>query len=143
MTMDISLNVPAGPLAARTARRSLEPLREAVGDSACDEVRLLVSELVTNSSRHAGLEEGAPIHVHIETSDDRIRGEVSDPGEGFERPPPPRDMKESGWGLHLVSELSDRWGIEKGPRTAVWFELPLDVEGKRGSPAGGGASRTP
>ena len=31
-----------------------------------------------------------------------------------------------GWGLALVESMSDRWGIERGDRTRVWFELDTE-----------------
>ena len=30
---------------------------------------------------------------------------------------------ESGWGLHLVRELADEWGVELGAQNCVWFEV--------------------
>ena len=49
---------------------------------------------------------------------------------GFELEPPPDDpLRASGWGLVLVEELADRWGVDHDPRTRVWFEM--DVGGFR------------
>jgi anti-sigma regulatory factor (Ser/Thr protein kinase) len=51
---------------------------------------------------------------------------VTDSGPGFEpeqpRPTPHVD-RPGGWGLCLVDRLADRWGVDSGNRTAVWFEL--------------------
>ena len=56
--------------------------------------------------------------------DERLRVEVLDPGNGFtadgHRPPA---EAESGWGLHFVATLADRWAAESGERGRVWFEL--------------------
>jgi hypothetical protein len=55
-----------------------------------------------------------------------VRVEVDDPGSGFEpRAPEPDPTKASGWGLYLVDELADRWGVGPGSRggTRIWFEL--------------------
>ena len=30
---------------------------------------------------------------------------------------------DSHWGLHLVEELADRWGVTTEPESTVWFEL--------------------
>jgi hypothetical protein len=53
---------------------------------------------------------------------------VHDPGTGFElRAPVPDPARASGWGLYLVEELSDRWGMDGlGPGTRIWFELDPD-----------------
>ena len=87
-------------------------------------MRLLVSELVTNSVRHAGLGEGSRISLHIESRPEVVRVEVTDPGSGFV--PDMRAItiaQESGWGLYLVDELADRWGVDAVGGTHVWFEI--------------------
>ena len=38
-------------------------------------------------------------------------------------------MRASGWGLYLVSELSDRWGVDHRRRTRVWFEMDRSRRG--------------
>jgi len=86
--------------------------------------QLLVSELVTNAIRHAGLDDGDTITLSVEASDRALRIEVSDPGPGFAADEPfPDPDHASGWGLYLVRELSDRWGVERNTLTRVWFEL--------------------
>jgi anti-sigma regulatory factor (Ser/Thr protein kinase) len=94
------------------------------------DVRLLVSELITNSIRHSGI--GPPQEVGLDVAVDSktIRVEVRDSGEGFE--PRPRDPNRStpgGWGLYLVDRLADRWGVARNQITRVWFEID------RGAPA--------
>jgi anti-sigma regulatory factor (Ser/Thr protein kinase) len=82
---------------------------------------LLVSELVTNSLRHAH----GPIGVRM------VRGtsllvEVSDP---LLDPPHTRTVAhddEGGRGMRLVARASRRWGTRLGPLgKTVWFELAL------------------
>lgn len=84
---------------------------------------LLVSELVTNSYRHAGLVEGDAIRLRVLLDGGTLRIEVAD--RGMAGSPSIRDPDpDGGWGLRIVSELSDRWGVESGPAgTTVWFEL--------------------
>jgi anti-sigma regulatory factor (Ser/Thr protein kinase) len=84
-----------------------------------------VSEVVTNAVRHAGLRAGDRIRLVGRLGDRAMRVEVHDPGRGFEpRPPRPDPARASGWGLFLVAELADRWGVERGnPGTSVWFEV--------------------
>jgi anti-sigma regulatory factor (Ser/Thr protein kinase) len=113
--------------AARHAVDGLELPEEQVGD-----VRLLVSELVTNSLRHAGLAPEDSISLSVSVDDARVRVEVADPGEGFEINGPAADPSTvAGWGLYLVATLADRWGVERAPASIVWFELdrspPLDA----------------
>lgn len=84
------------------------------------DMTLLVSELITNSVKYGG--EG-PVRLEIEHRDDAIRTEIVDRGLGFT--PVERDgdlARVGGWGLHLVEELTDRWGTYEGS-THVWFEI--------------------
>lgn len=121
---DVALRLRAEPAAIPEARRSVERLVGAVEETVLEDLRLLVSEVVTNSVRHAGLAETDRIELRISVDRERVRVEVHDDGPGFDRPTEPVSMfKESGWGLYLVDRLADRWGIVTGDGTTVWFEL--------------------
>jgi anti-sigma regulatory factor (Ser/Thr protein kinase) len=114
--------VPGGPAAPAAARRVLAEL--AVPTQAPrEELRLLVSELVTNSVKHAPAGPDASLDLRVGVSDGGVRVEVSDEGDGFQpsRVGPSQDLT-SGWGLYLVNALADRWGAQDKP-TRVWFEL--------------------
>jgi anti-sigma regulatory factor (Ser/Thr protein kinase) len=106
------------------ARHALRDLSGRLPPPVLEDVRLLVSELVTNSIRHAGLSSDAWIHLRVDVLPERVRVEVSDPGPGFEAGPmTPSIYQDSGWGLYLVGQVADRWGIDRGDRTKVWFEI--------------------
>jgi anti-sigma regulatory factor (Ser/Thr protein kinase) len=110
------------PEAAAEARNALADV--ALDDGRERDVRLLVSELVTNAVRHANLAAGDVILLVIEVADQILRVEVHDPGGGFvPTAPAPDPARPSGWGLYLVAELADRWGVDSDERTLVWFEL--------------------
>lgn len=122
----LDLRLPPRPRAVPTARHAVDALTGVVSESSLEDARLLVSELVTNSVRHAGLAESQPIVLRAEITGTSLHVEVSDEGHGFEtavQPPTPGDN--SGWGLFLVAQLADRWGIADGGPTTVWFEIPL------------------
>ena len=87
-------------------------------------VQLLVSELVTNSVRHGRLGLSQWIDLCVETTPRSVRVSVTDAGVGFDRPEgPPRPGDPSGWGLYLVDQMADRWGVTHDGRTEVWFEI--------------------
>jgi anti-sigma regulatory factor (Ser/Thr protein kinase) len=110
------------PEAAAEARHALAEV--ALEDGRERDVRLLVSELVTNAVRHADLAAGDVILLVIDVGDRMLRVEVHDPGGGFvPTAPAPDPARPSGWGLYLVAELADRWGVDSDERTLVWFEL--------------------
>ena len=124
MAPDLNLVLSAGPRAPGLARHALDDLSREVNPDVLDRVRLLVSELVTNSVRHAGLEEEDRIGLRVRTDNQGVRVEVSDTGPGFsEDQPLPSMYQDSGWGLYLVEQIADRWGISKGRETSVWFEI--------------------
>ncbi|EGX56158.1 regulatory protein [Streptomyces zinciresistens K42] len=117
---------PAEAGAVRAARTAVRGRLGAWGlDSLADVTALLVSELVTNSLRHAtgpiGLRLVRPAHGGV------LLVEVSDP-----LPDPPRERvarpeDENGRGLQLVAHSSRRWGTRPGRGTGktVWFELAV------------------
>jgi anti-sigma regulatory factor (Ser/Thr protein kinase) len=111
---------PEGPAQAR--RIIAEELSTVLSPSELDDVKLMVSELVTNGIVHARLESSdVPVMLDVCVNGD-IRCAVLDHGPGFAaRRVPEHDS--GGWGLRLVEQLSDRWGMQVSPRrTEVWFE---------------------
>jgi len=93
-----------------------------------DDIRILVSELVTNSYKHAGLRGRDAAILTIDKDPDRIRICVEDGGQGFRGLVPkrlPRD-RASGWGLTIVDRMADRWGVIENGSTIVWFEIDLE-----------------
>jgi serine/threonine-protein kinase RsbW len=110
--------------AAAEARHALDDLPIGLPDGRVRDVRLLVSELVTNAVRHANLAPGDVIRLVVDVADHTLRVEVHDPGGGFvPSEPEPDPARPSGWGLYLVAELADRWGVDSDDVTLVWFEL--------------------
>jgi anti-sigma regulatory factor (Ser/Thr protein kinase) len=115
------IQLPKATSAPATARRivdGLDRLRPEVAINA----RLLVSELVANAVRH--VRRDGEIGIHVAVDNDSLHVEVVDPGAGFEpRARTPQSPLGSGWGLHLVATLSDRWGVDASGPTRVWFEI--------------------
>jgi anti-sigma regulatory factor (Ser/Thr protein kinase) len=103
-----------------TARHSLVELERSLPPETMARLRLLVTELVANSVRHA---RGTPIDVEVWLEGDVVRADVSDGGAGFDPPDAdPNPLKSAGWGLFLVRKMATRWGSEPATGT-VWFEL--------------------
>jgi anti-sigma regulatory factor (Ser/Thr protein kinase) len=115
---------PAQPAAVGKARRTVVGLP--VNQATRDTLSLLVSELVTNAIRHAGLASVDPITVQISTHDDRVRVAVHDGGPGFTpRANDGGDLDATGGrGCTIVAALSDAWGVEHDlGGCTVWCEL--------------------
>jgi len=110
--------------APASARRALDELERALSPDVLDDVRLLVSELVTNSVRHADLSPAQWVGLTVAVEEGTVRVEVVDPGPGF-RPEvsSPTLYQESGWGLYLVEQVAHRWGVIDDGTIHVWFEI--------------------
>jgi anti-sigma regulatory factor (Ser/Thr protein kinase) len=111
--------------APRAARRALHGLRGRIDGDVLERGVLVVTELVTNSVRHARLAAGQHIEMRISARRDLLRVEVADDGNGFEprptRPGPGRPQ--SGWGYWIIDQLADRWGIDISQSSRVWCEF--------------------
>jgi anti-sigma regulatory factor (Ser/Thr protein kinase) len=121
--MDTALTVklPVDRKAPALARRVLDGLNGEL-EGVRDPVRLLVSEAVTNSVRHAGLREDEKIELEVSAAPNKVRVDVVDHGRGFD---PHRRQKagpDGGFGLMLVGQLADRWGFEPED-SRFWFEI--------------------
>ena len=118
----LSLRLHGGPEAAARARRALSKLRADIDPPLMETLRLLVTELVSNSVRHA---QSDTVVLKILVGRSAVLTEVTDEGPGFDpasTPEPGTD--ESGWGLFLVERLAHRWGVNQSDdETRVWFEL--------------------
>jgi anti-sigma regulatory factor (Ser/Thr protein kinase) len=122
MSAQLSVELPRTPEAPYLARRALSDLDGQVDPSVLPDVRLLVSELITNSVKYGG--EG-PVRLEVRTTDGRLRAEIVDQGVGFVPKRRNDDLeKVGGWGLHLVEQLTSDWGTYEGS-THVWFEIDL------------------
>jgi anti-sigma regulatory factor (Ser/Thr protein kinase) len=120
----IEFELDIGPAAAADARGAVAALEGRAHDDVLDDVRLLLSEIVTNAVRHSEAPRGATIGLAVSVSRNTVRAEVIDHGRGFE--PRPRDLPRTetgGWGLHLVDRLATRWGVDRGDAVRVWFEI--------------------
>jgi anti-sigma regulatory factor (Ser/Thr protein kinase) len=126
LASELHVTVPAAPTAAGQARRAL---RGRLVDAAQEPtLLLLVSELVTNSVRHAGIAEGDTIELRACADEACARDEVCDAGRSASLPgkrePHYGTLEPGGLGLVLVDEMADRWGVSRHDgETCVWFEL--------------------
>jgi anti-sigma regulatory factor (Ser/Thr protein kinase) len=119
----------ARPDAVGRARRSLAGL--AVAETVRANIAIVMSELVSNSIRHAGLSESDPISVHITSDEARVRLAIHDGGPGFD--PPILEGRDplivGGQGCVIVAALSDAWGIDLAlDGCTVWCEFNIGEE---------------
>src|SRR3954469_5310085 len=121
MSSTVTFDIPRAPPAPCAAPRPIEPLTRRISPDVVPDVKLLVSELITNSVKYGG---NGEVTLKGEAKDPRkLRVEGIDQGIGFVPVARNRPATEvGGWGLHLVRTLSNRWGVYEGS-THVWFEI--------------------
>ena len=101
-----------------------ETLTELPSD-ALDAVELMVSELATNSVKHAN----SAFTLTITLTGSAVRVDLHDQGTGEPLLASPTPDQLSGRGLRIVDMLSSRWGSEATDNgKSVWFELKPSVE---------------
>ncbi|MGW6499124.1 ATP-binding protein [Nonomuraea angiospora] len=121
----------------KAPRRARQAVRMWLGEShpLRFDAEQVVAELVNNSVLHVPISGTCDwVRVHLGFGDDFIRLDVIDPGTDVpaERfvPREPGGGEESGRGLQIASELSERWSthlIERGHRV-VWCDLKMPDE---------------
>jgi anti-sigma regulatory factor (Ser/Thr protein kinase) len=122
-TFELALETPA------LARHELEGwLPDSFPEQARSTLRLLVSELVTNSVRHVA-DSSRPVVLGLRLGARAIRVEVHDGGAGFKPGKPEPRGADGGFGLYLVERMASRWGVDTREGTRVWFELDLATGG--------------
>ena len=116
--------VTRAPSSARAALSVLEPHLD---DDRLQSLRLVITELVTNSIRHSGMDDQAVVGLNIHLQDGVLRCTVSDPGSGFEKPEvvKPHEDRPGGYGLVILDSVADSWAVERDELFRVWFELAV------------------
>jgi hypothetical protein len=92
-----------------------------------DDVLLLVSELATNSVRHAR----SAFELGLELDLRSLRIEITDQGGDLPRKRSPLKDEPYGRGLHIVDSLAESWGVgvaADGGKT-IWVVVPIPGTG--------------
>jgi anti-sigma regulatory factor (Ser/Thr protein kinase) len=111
---------PDGPARARQIVE--RELASALPVAVVQDVKLMVSELVTNSICHGCTTPGGVVTLEIVVNG-KLRCTVLDRGPGrVSGQAGPTD----GWGLRSVEQLASRWGFTRSREgTRVWFETAV------------------
>ena len=121
-------DLPAVPDAVSEARNKVtEAATEAaVPEPIKNDLRLGVSELFSNSVKHAGLRPEDSVRLVVEQHGAKIRVCVLDgtAGPSSVSPVLPSHSHEGGRGLVIVDTVADRWGVDP-LGGGVWFEIDV------------------
>lgn len=124
----VELTLPATADAPAQARRAARTALAHWDAERRDAALLVISELVTNAVRHGSDSSDDAVELRVQRRGGATRIEVSDDNAGRREIAcaPRRGDQRSGWGLPIVAELTDRWGVEhRGSCTCVWCELDV------------------
>jgi anti-sigma regulatory factor (Ser/Thr protein kinase) len=129
----VALRLPADPEAPMLARHAAAAALSSWAAERREIALLAISELVTNAVRHGS---GGPwdevalsirrrsAATRIEVRDAGAQGGTVASGTSRARDADAGEHVRSGWGLPIVAELTDRWGVEQhDDGTTVWCEL--------------------
>jgi PAS domain S-box-containing protein len=130
----VDFHLPPRATSAGEARRLLSDCLRGIGDpDSIESAQMAISEIVTNALVHAGTN----MQLRVLLTGEALRVELTD---GSPHLPHRRDYSinaTTGRGLHVVSELVDRWGAHPlGDGKVVWFEIAE-------TPTGGSADSGP
>jgi two-component sensor histidine kinase len=115
----LAFSITSAPDASMTARKALLPLSESLSAERFSDLKLILTELITNSVAHGP---GGLIDVSVEMrTDGSVYGTVADEGQGISltgfTPTP-----EKGLGLLIVDTLAGSWGVQP-EASEIWFVL--------------------
>jgi serine/threonine-protein kinase RsbW len=119
----------AVPSSLAQARRMVDENFEAPRD-AVQNTQLVLTELLANEIKHGRYAPGDPLMCKVDMRRSTVHIEVRHIGPPFEMPAAPvhpsLEMRETGWGLALITRLADRWGVsEEAGTRRVWAEIDL------------------
>ncbi|MHB8470840.1 MAG: ATP-binding protein [Gaiellaceae bacterium] len=121
-TRTVRLRIPAKAeyiTLCRLTLTGLSQLRE-MGDDTVADLKLALTEAVSNSIRHAyGADGDGHVEVTYLLSPDRLGIEVADDGDGFDpgepQPLAGEKLSEGGLGIAIIRSIADEFELESTP----------------------------
>jgi serine/threonine-protein kinase RsbW len=117
----VRLRIPARAEYVALARLALAGLAEiaSLPDELVADLKLALTEAVSNSVRHAYGEGGGFVSVAYELGHDSLTVEVVDNGEGFDPERPPalegEELTEGGLGIAIIRTIADDFELDSRP----------------------------
>ena len=117
----VRLRVPARAEYIALARLALSGLADIVAlpDELLADLKLALTEAVSNSVRHAYADGRGFVSVTYELSGDALAVEVVDDGKGFDPERPPvlegEELTEGGLGIAIIRTIADEFELQSSP----------------------------
>ena len=127
----VDVVLPATATSVRAARAAVGDVAAdiAVEERIVDDIRLCVSEAVTNSVRHAYGPDGGTVQVVVTHVDGELVVVVCDHGAGFGSSRRRRDDA-GGLGLAIIAALTSRHDIASAPNMGTEIRMTFALGGK-------------
>ena len=117
---ELRFRVRAAPVSVAEARHRVAALERDLPEHALRDIELVVTELVTNSLLHGGLNDDDLIDIALRRNDQHVVVEVDDRdglyGEPGNHPAPTRP---GGMGLLILDAICDHWHAHAGRAIAT------------------------
>jgi two-component sensor histidine kinase len=126
MDLDLDIDIARDLTAPAQARSAIGDRCDRLDRDVAGDTVLLVSELVSNSVKYGA---GETVSVRVRTRGTRqVLVDVTDEGGGFAPTATrPGRLQAGGFGLRLVDELANTWGVHPGT-AHVWFEIDRSAD---------------
>jgi serine/threonine-protein kinase RsbW len=117
----VRLRVPARAEYIALARLALSGLADIVAlpDELLADLKLALTEAVSNSVRHAYADGSGFVSIAYELSGDALAVEVVDDGKGFDPERPPalegEELTEGGLGIAIIRTIADEFELQSSP----------------------------
>jgi serine/threonine-protein kinase RsbW len=117
----VRLRIPARPEYIALARLALSGLADIADlpDELLADLKLALTEAVSNSVRHAYAGDGGFVSITYELSRDLLAIEVVDDGAGFDPERPPalegEELTEGGLGIAIIRTIADEFALNSRP----------------------------
>jgi anti-sigma regulatory factor (Ser/Thr protein kinase) len=105
--------------APREARRGIASLAGRLDSECFDDLKTVVSELVTISVAHGATR---PLDVSVTLAEGAVEGILHDEGPGTRAILRARDRQDNSLVLQVIDGLVDEWGTNQG-KTRIWFRI--------------------
>jgi serine/threonine-protein kinase RsbW len=117
----VRLRVPARAEYIALARLALSGLADIVAlpDEVLADLKLALTEAVSNSVRHAYEDRGGFVSIAYELTGNALAVEVVDDGQGFDPERPPvlegEELTEGGLGIAIIRTIADEFELHSSP----------------------------
>ena len=140
-TTCLELRLPAVPASIRKAREAAASAVSSFRDGRlADDVRLCVSEAVTNVVRHAYGKQRGEVEVVVEREDGDVCVVVRDDGRGMTKSQ--REGRAGGYGLKIIEKIAADHRIRSSPSSGVVMEMVFREQESAAPRRSGSSART-